>query len=152
MAAPSQYAELARQLSSIGALRRGLARSLPVECPSGPASVLALLARHGELRTGGVAELLAVDTSVSSRHVAHVVERGWVERAPDPHDRRSRILRLTPAGREMLAELHRRTTDLFARNLHDWTDDEIGRLISMLARLRDSFGPCRPLPLDGPES
>ncbi|GLF96608.1 MarR family winged helix-turn-helix transcriptional regulator [Streptomyces yaizuensis] len=152
MAAPSLYAELARQLSSIGALRRGLARSLPVECPSGPSAVLALLGRHGELRLSRLAELLAVDTSVSSRHVTHVVERGWVERAPDPHDRRSRILRLTPAGRGMLTELHGRTTELFARNLHDWTDDEVGELITMLARLRDSFGDCRTLPLDGPES
>ncbi|MER5766935.1 MarR family winged helix-turn-helix transcriptional regulator [Streptomyces sp. NPDC001985] len=148
MAAQSQYAELARQISAISGIRRTLARRLPVECPSGAAAVLALLARHGEMRMSRLADLLAIDMSVTSRHVAHVVERGWVERALDPEDRRSRLLRLTPAGRDMIAELHRRTSEVFARNLHDWSDDDVGRLITMLDRLRDSFGDCRTLPED----
>ncbi|MFI1014433.1 MarR family winged helix-turn-helix transcriptional regulator [Streptomyces sp. NPDC020965] len=146
MAAPSQYTELARQLSAIGSVRRGLARLLPVECPSGPAAVLSLLNRHGEMRLSRLAELLAVDMSVTSRHVAHVVERGWIERAPDPGDKRSRLLRLTPAGVAMLDGLTGRTADMFARHLHDWSDAEVEELITMLARLRDSFGDCRMLP------
>ncbi|GAA2260247.1 MarR family transcriptional regulator [Streptomyces amakusaensis] len=148
MAAEAQYAELARQLSAIGTLRRGLARLLPVECPSGAAAVLALLDRHGEMRMGRLAELLSVDMSVTSRHVAHAAGSGWVERDLDPGDRRSRILRLTPAGSAMIAELHRRTAGVFARRLHDWSDDEIGQLIDMLARLRDSFGDHCALPRD----
>lgn len=143
MAAQSQYAELARQLSAIGAIKRGIARILPVECPSGSAAVLTLLDRHGGMRMSRLAELLAVDMSVTSRHVAHAAERGWIERTPDPGDKRSRILRLTPAGLDMLNELAQRTTDMFARHLNDWSDDEVGQLIVMLARLRDSFGDCR---------
>lgn len=143
MAAQSQYAELARQLSAIGAVKRGLTRIMPAECPSGSAAVLTLLERHGEMRMSRLAELLAVDMSVTSRHVAHAAERGWIERLPDPGDRRSRILRLTPAGLDMLGELAERTTDMFARNLKDWSDDDVGLLIEMLARLRDSFGDCR---------
>ncbi|MFI1394638.1 MarR family winged helix-turn-helix transcriptional regulator [Streptomyces sp. NPDC020681] len=143
MAARSQYAELARQLSAIGAVKRGLARMLPAECPSGSAAVLTLLDRNGEMRISRLAELLSVDMSVTSRHVAHAAERGWIERLPDPGDKRSRILRLTPAGLDMLDELARRTTDMFARNLKDWSDDEVGQLIVMLARLRESFGDCR---------
>ncbi|MEU4494886.1 MarR family transcriptional regulator [Streptomyces sp. NPDC023998] len=143
MAAQSQYAELARQLSALGAVKRGLARILPGECPPGSAAVLTLLDRHGEMRMSRLAELLAVDMSVTSRHVAHVAERGWIERLPDPGDRRSRILRLTPAGLDMLDELAQRTADMFARNLGDWSDDDVGQLIAMLARLRDSFGDCR---------
>ncbi|WP_328674510.1 MarR family transcriptional regulator [Streptomyces sp. NBC_00322] len=143
MAAQSQYAELARQLSAIGAVKRGLARMLPAECPSGSAAVLTLLDRHGEMRMSRLAELLAVDMSVTSRHVAHAAERDWIERLPDPGDKRSRILRLTPAGLVMLDELARRTTEMFAQNLKDWSDEDVGRLIVMLARLRDSFGDCR---------
>lgn len=96
VAARSQYEELARQLSAVGAVKRGLARTLPAECPGGSAAVLALLDQHGEMRISRLAELLAVDMSVTSRHVAHVAERGWIERSPDPADKRSRILRLTP--------------------------------------------------------
>lgn len=143
MAAHSQYAELARQLSAIGAVKRGIARILPFECPSGTATVLSLLDRHGGMRMSRLAELLAVDMSVTSRHVAHAAERGWIERSPDPGDKRSRILRLTPAGLDMLDQLAQRTTDMFARHLEDWSDDEVGQLIGMLTRLRESFGDCR---------
>lgn len=138
----SQYEELARQLSAIGAVKRGLARILPSECPGGSAAVLTLLRRHGEMRISRLAELLSVDMSVTSRHVAHVTERGWIERFPDPADKRSRILRLTPAGDGMLDELYRRSTEMFASHLQDWSDDEVGQLITLLARLRDSFS-CR---------
>ncbi|MDQ0795084.1 MarR family winged helix-turn-helix transcriptional regulator [Streptomyces sp. B1I3] len=142
MAARSQYEELARQLSAVGAVKRGLARILPAECPSGAAAVLTLLAKYGEMRITRLAELLAVDMSVTSRHVAHVVDNGWIERFPDPADKRSRILRLTPAGDALLDDLTRRTTEMFAHNLIDWSDEEVGQLNTLLSRLRDSFS-CR---------
>lgn len=143
MAERSQYEELARQLSAIGAVKRGLARLLPAECPPGSAAVLALLDRYGEMRMSRLAELLAVDMSVTSRHVAHVAERGLVERQPDPGDKRSRILRLTPAGKDLLDDLGRRSADLFAHHLKDWSDADVGQLNAMLARLRTDFGDCR---------
>ncbi|MGW3656018.1 MarR family winged helix-turn-helix transcriptional regulator [Streptomyces sp. NPDC005151] len=142
MAARSQYEELARQLSAVGAVKRGLTRILPAECPGGSAAVLALLGRHGEMRISRLAELMAVDMSVTSRHVAHVAERGWIERSPDPADKRSRILRLTPAGNAVLGDLNRRITEMCAHNLQEWSDDEVGQLNTLLARLRDSFA-CR---------
>ncbi|MER5307076.1 MarR family winged helix-turn-helix transcriptional regulator [Streptomyces sp. NPDC002773] len=139
----NRYENLARQVSAIGAVKRGLARTLPAECPSGSAIVLALLHHHGDMRIGRVSELMAVDMSVSSRHVAHTVDRGWVERLPDPADRRSRILHLTHAGEDMLAVLDRRLTDMLARTLVEWSDDDVELLTRLLARLRDSFGDCR---------
>ncbi|MEU1211144.1 MarR family winged helix-turn-helix transcriptional regulator [Streptomyces sp. NPDC005791] len=142
MAARSQYQELARQLSAVGAVKRGLARILPAECPGGSAAVLTLLAKYGEMRISRLADLLSVDMSVTSRHVTHAVENGWIERFADPTDKRSRILRLTPVGEELLDELTRRTTEMFAHNLVDWTDEEVGQLNTLLARLRDSFS-CR---------
>ncbi|MFC8584749.1 MarR family winged helix-turn-helix transcriptional regulator [Streptomyces sp. NPDC057217] len=138
-----RYENLARQVSAIGAVKRGLARTLPAECPGGSAIVLALLNHHGDMRMGRVSELMAVDVSVSSRHVAHTVDRGWVERLPDPADRRSRILHLTPAGESMLAVLDRRLTDMLARTLVEWSDEDVELLTTLLARLRDSFGDCR---------
>ncbi|MFD7439774.1 MarR family winged helix-turn-helix transcriptional regulator [Streptomyces sp. NPDC059909] len=143
MADRSQYQELARQISAMGAVKRVTTRLLPTECPGGSAAVLSLLGRYGEMRMSRLAELLAVDMSVTSRHVAHVADRGWIERAPDPDDRRSRILRLTPAGEEMVDELGRRVTDMFAHHLSDWSDEDVGQLNALLARLRTSVGDCR---------
>src|ERR687890_728057 len=112
MAGRTQYEELIRQFSAFGAVRRELGRILPSDCPSGSAAVLPLLDRHGDMRISKLAEFLAVDMSVTSRHVAHVADRGWIERSPDPADKRSRILRLTDAGQEQLNELSLRTSQL----------------------------------------
>lgn len=150
MAGSAQYEELVRQFSAFGAVKREMNRIMPADCPSGSASVLTLLGRHGDMRMSRIAELLSVDMSVTSRHVAHLAERGWIERSPDPADKRSRILRLTPAGRAQLDELLRRTTRLLAERLGDWSDEEVGRLTQLMARLRDSFGDCRTVPRPAP--
>ncbi|GGY13985.1 MarR family winged helix-turn-helix transcriptional regulator [Streptomyces anandii] len=150
MAEQAQYEELARQLSAVGAVKRDMGRMLPSDCPAGSAAVLTLLGRHGDMRMSKLAELLSVDMSVTSRHVAHVAARGWIDRLPDPADKRSRILRLTPAGEHRLDDMYRRTTQLFAERLSDWTDDEVGQLIRLMTRLRASFGDCRSAPARPP--
>ncbi|MFK4146218.1 MarR family winged helix-turn-helix transcriptional regulator [Streptomyces sp. NPDC004065] len=150
MAEQAQFEELARQLSAVGAVKRDMGRILPSDCPAGSAAVLTLLGRHGDMRMSKLAELLAVDMSVTSRHVAHVAARGWIDRLPDPADKRSRILRLTPAGLDRLDDLYRRTTRLFAERLNDWTDEEVAQLIHLMTRLRASFGDCRSAPARAP--
>ena len=55
--------------------------------PSSTAAVLGVLAEHGRIRLGRLAELLGIDPSVASRHVAHAHQAGLVVREPDPLDR-----------------------------------------------------------------
>lgn len=135
----TRYAELARQLTGIGAVKRDLARSLPSDCPPGSAAVLTVLDRHGEMRLGRLSEYLAIDISVTSRHVAHTADRGWITRDTDPDDARCRILRLTPTGRALLTELGTRHTTALQKALAGWSDADIDHLNILLARLRSSF-------------
>ncbi|MFE2042452.1 MarR family winged helix-turn-helix transcriptional regulator [Streptomyces sp. NPDC059477] len=144
MAESTQYAELARQLSAVGAVKRELARIAPASCPAGSIAALMVIDQHGDIRIGQLAESLVVDMSVTSRHVAHLADRGLIERSCDPADKRSRILRLTPAGHEVLDDMQRRTTALVAERLSDWTEGEIGDLTRLMARLRASFSEHRP--------
>ncbi|MFE7170111.1 MarR family winged helix-turn-helix transcriptional regulator [Streptomyces sp. NPDC057616] len=146
MAERTQYEELIRQFSAFGAVKRELGRILPSDCPSGSAAVLTLLGRYGDMRMSKLAELLAVDMSVTSRHVAHLADRGWIDRSPDPADKRSRIVHLTPAGLARLEELSERTTQLLAERLADWSDEEVAQLTRLMTRLRASFDDCRPAP------
>jgi DNA-binding MarR family transcriptional regulator len=146
MAERAQYEELIRQFSAFGAVRRELGRIMPSDCPSGSAAVLALLGRHGAMRMSKLSELLAVDMSVTSRHVAHLAERGLIDRSPDPADRRSRIVHLTPAGLARLEVLTERTTQLLADRMGDWSDEEVSRLTRLMARLRASFDDSRAVP------
>ncbi|MES5819070.1 MarR family transcriptional regulator [Streptomyces sp. RG80] len=143
MAGQAQYEELMRQFSAFGAVKREMGRILPPDCPSGSAAVLTLLAGHGDMRMSKLSELLAVDMSVTSRHAAHLAERGWIRRSPDPADKRGRILHLTPAGLAQLEQLSQRTCELLAERLGDWSDDEVAQLTVLMARLRASFDDCR---------
>jgi DNA-binding MarR family transcriptional regulator len=127
----------------VGAVKRELGRQLPPECPPGSAAVLTLLGRHGDMRLSRLAELASVDISVCSRHVSHVADRGWVERLPDPDDKRSRLLHLTTAGHDQLVDLSRRSTALLLELLVDWSDEDVARLTELMTRLRQSFGDCR---------
>lgn len=102
MADRKQFAELATQLRATISVMRGMARTLPGDCQVASVGVLSVISRHGEMRIGRLAELLDIDMSVTSRHVAHLADRGWIERAPDPLDKRSRLLRLTTRGDAVL--------------------------------------------------
>jgi len=143
MAERAQYEELMRQFSAFSAVRRELGRILPSDCPSGSAAVLTLLGRFGAMRMSRLAELLSVDMSVTSRHVAHLAERGWLDRSPDPTDKRSRIVHLTPLGLARLEQLSESTTQLLAERLADWSDREVAELTRLMTRLRASFDDSR---------
>ncbi|HCA88293.1 MAG TPA: MarR family transcriptional regulator [Streptomyces sp.] len=143
MAQQSQYEELARHLSGIGVVKRDLSRILPPDCQAGSTAVLALLRHHGEMRMSRLAEILGTDISVTSRHVAHAVGRGWIDRQSDPLDGRSRLLRLSASGEVLLGEISDRYARTLADTLQDWSEEDIGRLNDLLHRLRTSFGDCR---------
>lgn len=140
-ASQAQFRELARHLRSVNAVNRELARHLPPECPPASAGLLTLLRKHGEMRMSELTELLGIDMSVTSRHVAHAAERGWIERHPDPRDGRSRLLRLTGSGERQLDELSERATEALAHHLADWPEEDIATLNALLDRLRTSFCP-----------
>ncbi|MEK8171616.1 MarR family transcriptional regulator [Streptomyces sp. M19] len=139
MGVQPRYKELAENLGAVTAVRRELARCLPHDCPAGAVTALMLLARFGEMRMSKLAELLAIDMSVTSRHVAQLDARGWIDRHPDPLDGRSRLLKLNSSGQELLDQVSERYTNALAASLGDWSDDDIGRLNELLARLRTSF-------------
>lgn len=144
MATQERCAELMRQLSALGAVSRGLKRALPHDRAAGSVAVLRMLAKYGRMRTVELSERLDIDVSVTSRHVAYLAERGWIERHPDPQDKRSRLLSLTSAGDEVLRDASDLIAETLADFLQDWTDDEVTQLSMLMARLRESFDDSRP--------
>jgi DNA-binding MarR family transcriptional regulator len=147
-AAQAPYRELARQLRAVNIVSRELARTLPQDCPPASAGLLTLLRRHGEMRMSRLTELLGIDMSVTSRHVAHAAERGWIERKPDPCDGRSRLLHLTALGERQLTELSDRATASLSEHLADWPEEDVVSLSDLLGRLHRSYGGPAPGPAD----
>jgi DNA-binding MarR family transcriptional regulator len=52
---------------------------------------------------GALADRLGVTQQAASKAVADLERRGYVVRAPDPTDARSRLVSLTPRGEELIA-------------------------------------------------
>lgn len=75
----------------------------PAGITSGQFSLLMSLNRPAPPNLGSVATLLAMDRTTLTANLKPLERRGLVKTATDPTDRRARLLRLTPAGRKVLA-------------------------------------------------
>lgn len=83
--------------------------------------------------------ILTVPLSTATRIADWLVDNGYIERLPDPEDRRIVRVALTPLGRE----LHR-TIDSYVRQrirqvLSDLTDEECATLLSLVGKVVTSL-------------
>lgn len=83
--------------------RRFDAAFRPLNLTNGQFSLMMSLNRPAPPPLGAVASLLAMDRTTLTAALKPLARRGLVEMKPDPKDKRSRLLELTPAGRELLA-------------------------------------------------
>lgn len=111
--------------------------------------VLVRLVRDGPQRSRALAESALADPSTISRHVAHLVQLGLVERRPDPSDGRATVLAATAAGVRLAAELRQRRHATVAAVVADWTPDDRARFAALLTRFTDDLERSRPALLAG---
>ncbi|MDF0529558.1 MarR family transcriptional regulator [Tsukamurella sp. 8F] len=86
--------------------RRGAFRRAAAERAGLPFSRVRVLKRlrRGPMTIGRIAESADMDAPAATVAVNDLVERGLVDRTPDPHDRRARLVSLTAAGRATVAD------------------------------------------------
>ena len=130
---------LVRQLYGLGMVQREIGRHAMAELGTQGFHALAVIQVHGPLRVSDVALRLGVDLSVASRQIASLTAEGYVERRLDTTDRRAQLVAVTPAGRKVLRESHRRMVSAFTRVLESWTDEDVDTLTRGLERLRDDY-------------
>ncbi|HEX2540298.1 MAG TPA: MarR family winged helix-turn-helix transcriptional regulator [Caldimonas sp.] len=96
-------------------------------------SLLSFVERLGPSRPGELAEAMQMDASTLTRNLQPLVAQGWVEVGPGS-DGRSRVVAITPAGRDKRAEaqrewkraqlaLNRRLGEARLAQLHDLLDE-----------------------------
>jgi DNA-binding MarR family transcriptional regulator len=76
----------------------------PVGLNNGQFSILMALNRPQPPRIGDLAPFLAMDRTTLTANLKPLERRGLIEVMSDPRDRRSRRLRLTETGRDLLVE------------------------------------------------
>jgi DNA-binding MarR family transcriptional regulator len=79
---------------------------------------------HGPLGLNELAKGLGLDKSTLSRTIDGLVNIGQVQRDPNPFDRRSVILNLTPQGRQTCDRINAQNDALFSRILGHIPDEE----------------------------
>lgn len=94
----------------------------------------------GPMRTGELAEEVLSDPSTVSRHVAQLVDRGHLERRPDPDDRRAGLIAVTESGRRAAQRMRERRNERLAEAVGGWPDDERAELARLLSKLLDGYG------------
>lgn len=95
---------------------------------------------HLSLSGGGIsqkelAERVGIDGSSLVRLLDILSERGLLERRPDPADRRSRQLYLTPAGEDAVRQIEAVLERTEREMLEDLDQDDLGRLLEAMERI-----------------
>jgi DNA-binding MarR family transcriptional regulator len=102
------------------------------------------LVRLGPLRQGALAELVHADPSTVSRHVAALVEQGFVRRIADETDGRASRLVVTDAGHTALEALRREREHHLAHVTSGWDTGELAALTTLFGRLLDDIAATLP--------
>ena len=108
----------------------------PVGLTNGQFSLLMSLHRPQPPAMGPVARLLAMDRTTLTAALKPLERNGLVQTAPDPNDRRSRLLILTDAGRDRLAAaapIWRATHQAVEAGLPALDADELRQALQALA-------------------
>lgn len=105
-------------------LNRRLRKDWPDDVTPSRLSALATIAGGEPLAVSELAKRMAVSTPTASHIVDALNKLGYIDRLPDPHDRRICRLTTSEAGDELLEELSRRTTGLLADRIHKLSPDQ----------------------------
>jgi len=97
---------------------------------------MSVIDRHGSCRVYEIASELGITTGGASKLVDRIEADGYCRRRPNPGDRRSSLLELTPAGRKLLEAAGRAFDDELARRLGGLSPRGLEQLLATLVRLR----------------
>ncbi|MBC6448413.1 MarR family winged helix-turn-helix transcriptional regulator [Actinokineospora xionganensis] len=100
-------------------------------------SMLAALDEFGPASQADLGRRCGLDRSDVTACVTDLAEREWIERAPDPVDKRRNIVRLTKAGLKQLRALDRVVADAQDELLEPLSAAERAQLNELLTRVAD---------------
>jgi MarR family transcriptional regulator, transcriptional regulator for hemolysin len=100
---------------------------------------LGYLARNEGINQAGLADLLEIRPMTLVRQIDRMQEAGWIERRPDPADRRARRLFLTDKARPILGRIWDVASETQDQVLAALSPDEAEQLIELLRRVHGSL-------------
>jgi DNA-binding MarR family transcriptional regulator len=101
--------------------------------------ILYTLQRNGQMTMSRLAEVLNVSLSNATGLIDRVEERGFVERTRVPEDRRVVLIRVTPAGEQMLEEIDALSDELLRSVFGRIDRPKLAGVRQAAAALRDAL-------------
>src|SRR5215469_14891002 len=104
---------------------------------------LQIISRTPACRVQDIAAELSITVGGTSKVVDRIEAAGYCARSANPHDRRSSIIALTPAGKRLLPKITATVdSELHARLGEGLSDRSATQLIRTLSRLRATMRPA----------
>jgi DNA-binding MarR family transcriptional regulator len=97
---------------------------------------LAYLVYHEGINQARLAELLELEPISVARLIDRMAQAGWVERRPDPQDRRAWQLFITDKAKPLFAEMIAVGREVRAEALDGFTPAESDQIMELLLRAR----------------
>ena len=109
----------------------------------GEARTLIYIHRFGAARQTDLARQMAIEPMTLVSFLDRLEARGLVVRAPDPGDRRAKIVRLTDIAGPVLAEVREVAQRVRASALAGMTEAEAEQFLRLLERAHGNLADCR---------
>jgi MarR family transcriptional regulator, transcriptional regulator for hemolysin len=101
--------------------------------------VLGYLARNEGINQAGLADLLEIKPMSLVRQIDRMEEDGWIERRPDPGDRRAHRLVMTEKARPILARVLDLSNEVRTEAFAGLSAADGRRLIDLMARVHGNL-------------
>jgi MarR family transcriptional regulator, transcriptional regulator for hemolysin len=106
---------------------------------------LGYLARNEGINQAGLADVLEIRPMTLVRQIDRMEEAGWIERRPDPADRRARRLYLTEKARPILGRIWRVANEARDEALARLSPGEAELLTDLLRRVHATLSEREPI-------
>lgn len=106
-------------------------------------SVIAVLSQNEGVKQAALADLLEIEPITLCRQIDRMEEGGWIERRPDPHDRRARLPHLTAKAHAILEQGRELATGVYAEALAGLPPDTEALLVGILSHMRANLSDRR---------
>lgn len=108
--------------------------------------VISMLDRHGEMPMSRLAEMIDVSLSNATGLVDRMEERGYLDRARVPDDRRVVLVRLSETGRRLLEDIEVLRTEMLRTVLDRLDTDQLDGLARATGDLRSAIATVNDVP------
>jgi DNA-binding MarR family transcriptional regulator len=142
---PPDVVEIERALSRVAHLlsrarqHHQVAAEAGVPIDRAAVPILRLLTETGPQRASDIAARLAVEAPHVTRQVQRLEGTGYVERLPDPDDRRACLVSVTAAGREAVDRILDVGRHAILQALAEWAPRDRAQLATLFDRMVDDF-------------